>query len=461
MQDDLQRRLQDAGQEHLLAWWPRLTGPQREALAADLSDLDLDHLRQLFDRRHEVSAVPPEDRIAPIPVAKLDSSDAAARSLGEDALRRGEVAILIVAGGQGTRLGFDHPKGMFPVGPVSKKPLFQLHVEKVLALQRRYGRTLPLLVMTSPATHDETVAFFDKHACFGLPPQQVVFFCQGTMPALDLETGKLLLEEPGRLSLSPNGHGGTLLALADAGMFEALRQQGVRHIFYYQVDNPFVQVADPLFLGHHIRQQAEVSTKAIAKNGPLDKLGNLVLSEGRCTIIEYSDLPEHLARQTDEAGQLRFRVGNPAIHIFDLDFLERTASGDLRIPFHVARKTVPHLNDSGQTVHPAVENALKFEMFIFDVLPRAERWTVVETDRQTEFHPLKNATGPDSPADVQQAMSNVFGAWLEQAGVKAPRQPGGDVAVPVEISPLFALDADELRGKVGPHTRIAQATYFG
>ena len=183
--------------------------------------------------------------------------------------------------------------------------------------------------------------------------------------------------------------------------------------------------------------------------------------DGRCGIIEYSDLPESLARQTEPDGRLRFRLGNSAIHIFDLAFLQRVTTGDLRIPFHVARKKVPHLDEQGQVVQPAKENALKFEMFIFDVLPRAERWTVVETDRETEFQPLKNATGADSPESVRQAMSNLAGAWLEQAGVTVPRKANGDVAVPLEISPLFALDAEELRGKVGPQTRIAQATYFG
>jgi UDP-N-acetylglucosamine/UDP-N-acetylgalactosamine diphosphorylase len=349
---------------------------------------------------------------------------------------------------------------MFPIGPVTKKSLFQIHAEKVLALRRRYGAAIPLLVMTSPATHDDTVAFFAQHHSFGLPPSEVIFFRQGSMPALDLATGKLLMESPGQLSLSPNGHGGTLLALADAGLFDSLRKRGVRHLFYFQVDNPLVHVADPMFLGQHLQARAEVSTKAIAKNGPLDKLGNLVLVDGRCAMIEYSDLPESLARQTDDTGQLRIRIGNPAIHIFDLDFLRRAATGDLRIPFHIARKKVSHIDQHGQRVEPKTENALKFEMFIFDVLPRAERWTVIETDRQTEFHPVKNATGSDSPADVQQAMSNVFGGWLERAGVSVPRQDNGDVAVALEISPLFALEPDDLRGKVDPQTRIAQPWYF-
>jgi len=314
--------------------------------------------------------------------------------------------------------------------------------------------------MTSPATHAETQEYFAANRNFGFPREDVSFFCQGTMPALDLATGKLLLERPGRLFASPNGHGGTLTALADGGLLDQLRQRGIRHVFYFQVDNPLVKVADPVFLGHHLAARAEVSSKIVRKLGPTDKLGNLVLVNGRCTMIEYSDLPEALARQTDEHGRLRIWAGSPAIHIFDLDFLDRVTWGATRIPFHVARKKVPYLDANGVVQQPARENALKFEMFIFDVLPMAERSIVVETGRREEFEPLKNATGPDSPATVRQAMSNLAADWLEKAGVAVPRQPNGDVAAPLEISPLFALDATELASKVDRGMKIEGPTYL-
>src|SRR5262249_34738139 len=291
-----------------------------------------------------------------------------------------EVGVLLVAGGQGSRLGFEQPKGMFPIGPVSNKSLFQVHAEKVLALGRRYGRTPPFLVMTSPATDAETRQFFADRQNFGLPADGVWFFVQGTMPALDLVTGRLILEAPGRLFLSPNGHGGTLTALTESGLLDRLRRAGVRHVFYFQVDNPLVKVADPAFLGQHIAARSEASSKVIIKDGPLDKLGNLVLIDGRCSIIEYSDMPEAMARQTDGSGQLRFRAGSPAIHLFDAEFLCRVTQGATRIPYHVARKKVPFW-DGSQTVTPATENALKFELFVFDSLPLAERWLAVATTR--------------------------------------------------------------------------------
>jgi UDP-N-acetylglucosamine/UDP-N-acetylgalactosamine diphosphorylase len=460
--DDLRQRLREHGQEHVLAGWDRLSDAEREGLLQQMRGLDLGQLRRLYEQRERSFAVPPAERIAPVPVIGLDADAREARRLGEEALRRGEVAVLLVAGGQGSRLGFDHPKGLFGVGPVTGKSLFQIHAEKVLALRRRYGRPLPFLVMTSPATDAETRAFFREHHVFGLPEGEVFFFCQGTMPALDMATGRLLLEGPGRLFLSPNGHGGTLTALADGGLLDRLRRQGFRQVFYFQVDNPLVKVADPAFLGHHVQAGAEVSAKIVPKESPTDKLGNLVLVDGRLTMIEYSDLPEGLARQTDANGRLRIWAGSPAIHVFDVGFLQRVVGGGATLPFHTARKKVPCFDaGAGRTVEPAKENALKFEQFIFDVLPLADRWAVVETSRREEFMPLKNASGADSPETVRQAQSDLAADWLGRAGVRVPRRPDGSAAVPLEVSPLYALDAEELAAKVDRSLRVEGPTYLG
>jgi UDP-N-acetylglucosamine/UDP-N-acetylgalactosamine diphosphorylase len=454
---ELRERLREHGQEHVLAWWHELQPHERHALVAQVKAIDLAHLRQLYAQRDETFSHPTPEHIRPVPVTRPDERD---RQVGEEALRQGYVAALVVAGGQATRLGFDKPKGVFAVGPVSGKSLFQIHAEKVLALARRYGKSVPLLVMTSPATHDDTQAFFKENRFFGLPPGEVHFFCQGTMPALDLATGRLLMEAKGRLFTGPNGHGGTLTALAESGLLDRLKARGVRQVFYFQVDNPLVKIADPPYLGHHIAAGADVSSKVVAKLGPTDKMGNLALIDGRCSIIEYSDLPAELAQQTDEQGKLRLWAGNPAIHIFSVDFLARVTQGPLRIPFHVARKKVPHVGADGKPVEPQKENALKFEMFIFDVLPMAERWTVVETSRREEFVPLKNATGPDSPETVRQALCDLAADWLEKAGVKVPRRADGGPAAPLEVSPLYALDAEELAAKVDRSLRVSGPTYL-
>jgi UDP-N-acetylglucosamine/UDP-N-acetylgalactosamine diphosphorylase len=459
--EEVLHRLRQHGQDHVFRWWNDLSKPERAELLEQIQALDLDQLRQLYDQKDRGFELPSPERIHAAPVVRTSGRDGEARRAGEAALRRGEMAVLIVAGGQASRLGVDFPKGMFPIGPVIDKTLFQIHAEKTLAVSRRYGTSVPFLVMTSPATHNETVSFFKGNHRFGLPEDQVHFFRQGTMPALDLATGKLILDKRGRLFTSPNGHGGTLTALAESGLLKRLTEQGIRHVFYFQVDNPLVKVADPVFLGHHLQADAEVSSKVVPKESPTDKLGNLVVVDGRCVIIEYSDLPEALARKTEDQGQMYVWAGNPAIHIFRLDFLDRVTRHGGQMPFHVARKKVPFLDEAGETVQPERENALKFERFIFDVLPLADRWTAVETSRREEFVPLKNASGPDSPDAVRQAMSDVAADWLTRAGVPVPMTADGHAAVPIEISPLYALDAEELAAKVKPGLRIIEPTYLG
>jgi len=429
---DLRHRLAAHGQEHVLADWAALAPADRTALVAQLAGLDLAELDALYRRKDEPhAALPPRDRIAPVPLLPAQAS-AEEIARGEAALRAGAVAALVVAGGQGTRLGSDQPKGMFPVGPVSGATLFRVHAEKVLALSRRYGKPVPLLVMTSPATHADTEAYFRAERYFGLAEADVVFFRQGTMPAVERATGRLLLERPGKLFESPNGHGGTLTALAETGLLADLRARGVGHVFYFQVDNPLVKVCDPGFVGRHVLAGAEASSKVVAKEEPGEKVGVLTAVDGRCRIVEYSDLPAEMAAERGADGRLRFRAGSPAIHLFSVPFLGRvTARGGLA--YHLARKAVPTAGGDA--------DALKFELFVFDALPMAERWLTVETPRAEEFAPLKNATGPDSPATVRAALVALHAGWLEAAGVPTHGHA-------VEVSPLLALDAAELRAKL-------------
>ncbi|MFL5329697.1 MAG: UTP--glucose-1-phosphate uridylyltransferase [Gemmataceae bacterium] len=439
--EDLVAKLKAHNQLHVLTAWDGLDNDARAALVAQIRSLDLDLLAKLYANRDATYTLPPGEQIIPLPDILPDAPDPEAKKLGEQALARGEVAVLLVAGGQGTRLGFDHPKGMFQVGPVTGKSLFQIHAEKVLARSRRHGHVIPFLVMTSDVTHEETVAFFEEHKHFGLPATEVFFFRQGTMPALDLATGKLLMDSPGRLFLGPDGHGGTLTALASTGLLELLHGRGIQHIFYFQVDNPLVKIADPQFIGQHIRAKADVSSKAIPKDGPHDRLGNFVLIDGKLSMIEYSDLPEALANATDGKGQLRFRAGSPAIHVFDVEFLRRITAGyALGLPFHLARKKVPYWDsDTGTHVQPQKENALKFERFIFDVLPLAQRSVTVFTARNEEFAPLKNASGADSPEVVRKALSDLAADWLRRAGANVDGEG--------ELNPLTTLEPDDLRGR--------------
>ena len=401
-------------------------------------------------------------RAEPPPAFRLDTAQnpftpQQARKRAEESLRAGEFGAILVAGGQGTRLGFDHPKGMFPIGPLSGKTLFQIHVEKIVAAGRRYGVRIPLYLMTSPATHEETVAFFAAHDRFGLPEEDLIVFCQGTMPAVDAQTGRVLLAAPGRIAASPDGHGGMLAALDRSGALDDIERRGIRHLFYFQVDNPLVDICGREFVGYHLLAQSEFSTQVIAKRDPLERVGNVVQVDGRLMVIEYSDLPEEAAQRRNADGSLAIWAGSIAVHVMDTALL--AAAGRRRpsgLPFHIAEKKVAHVDAAGRRIEPAEPNAIKFERFIFDLMPSAQNAIVVEVDPARAFAPLKNASGAkaDTPESVRAQMAALHREWLRQAGATV------DDEVVVEISPLYALDAEELAAKIRPGTRITQADVF-
>ena len=456
----LAARLKDAGQDHLFRWSDELDSPARDRLAAEVGAIDLPQVAGLFRQLGGGEAAIDPAQVKPVAVDRLPRTDGerAARrhvaTVGEAMLAAGEVAVVIVAGGSGTRLGFEGPKGTYPIAPVSGKSLFQIHAEKVLALSRRHGKTIPLFIMTSPENYAATSGFFAEHHNFGLA--HVRFFVQGQMPAVDRESGQILLADKGHVALSPDGHGGTLYALAAHGAgttpscLKEMDDLGVRTLFYFQVDNPMVRIADPAFLGLHRQADAEMSFKVIEKLAPDEKVGVVVEVAGRPQVIEYSDLPSDLAELRDEAGGLQLWAGSIAVHVLERTFVERLVEGDVRLPFHRAIKKVPFVDPDGATVKPDAPNAVKFERFIFDALPLARKYAVVECDRSVEFEPLKNATGPDSPQTVRQRMSDQFADWLEAAGARVTRGADGSVPFGIEISPLYALDAGELKAKVEP-----------
>jgi UDP-N-acetylglucosamine/UDP-N-acetylgalactosamine diphosphorylase len=469
--DSLVELVERYDQRHLLRWWEELDVEARARLAAEVASIDFPQLAQLIGElvHGEEGCSPPAHEVEPIEVVRLPQTDGErvaerrAAGVGADVLASGELGVLLVAGGSGTRLGFQGPKGIFPIGPVSSASLFQIHAEKIVALSRRFGRAIPLYIMTSPDNHEETVRFFDTHERFGL--DRVRFFVQGQMPAVGRADGKVLLAAKDRVALSPDGHGGTLTALGAPGpggaqsCLDEMRELGIRTLFYFQVDNPLVRIADPTFVGLHREADAEMSFKVVERLSPDERLGVVVKASGRPQVIEYSDLSPGLAARRQPDGRLELWAGSIAVHILERSFIERLVA-EHRLPFHRATKRVAHVGETGQLFQPEQPNAVKFERFVFDALPMASRWTVVETDRSGEFEPLKNAEGPDSPATVHQRMSDQFGSWLEQAGASVPRRPDGSVPFGIEISPLFALDPAELKTKVAPGFVVERPVYL-
>jgi UDP-N-acetylglucosamine/UDP-N-acetylgalactosamine diphosphorylase len=432
------------GQGHLFNHWETRPREMKRRLLEDLESLDAELLDRLKARLGTQSQ--PMGEIAPAPYITRDRvlADEEAGRLGEKLIKERKTALLTVSGGQGTRLGILVPKGTFPVSPIRKLTLFAIFAEKIEAARRRYGVQLPWLIMTSPLNDGQTRDFFDEKEYFGLGRENVKFFTQAVLPSLTVDGG-LVLAEDGGLYQSPNGHGGVLEALARTGLMDELAGRGVEELFYFQVDNPLVNVPDPTFLGIHRRERSLVSSKVVEKAYPEERLGAVVTDGGKPAVIEYSDLAPELMTSRDGEGRLRHTQGSIAIHMLNLGFLREAVN---KLPYHLARKKVRVLIPGPGGTEIQDREAVKFEMFVFDAIPFAERALFVETDRREEFAPLKNSQGVDSIETCERGQIEKCAGWLEACGVRVPRDGEGLCARAIEISPLFAMDVEELAGKI-------------
>ena len=435
---ELRTAIEKAGQAHLLEY---ASSPH---LAEQLAAIDWDSLPGLIER-YVINKIPmtiPED-LQPAPYFPLvprnkgeEEKKVQAEALGAEILRSGKAACLTVAGGQGTRLGFDAPKGTYPIGPLSGRTLFEYFAQGIARAEEKFGAPIRWYVMTSALNRDATETFFKERNYLGLRADQVFFFTQGTMPAIGYD-GKLLLSSPDSLALSPDGHGGTLLALRKSGALEQMKKDGVEYISYFQVDNPLVPVVNPLFIGMHALEKADMSAIMLAKTNPFEKLGNFCVTGGHLEIIEYSDLPAELAESRNPDGSLRFISGSPAIHVISRAFVEKlTAAGKLELPWHRADKKIPTISDP----KPEAPNGVKLESFIFDALALAGQTLVLEGDRAEMFAPTKNPTGVDSVESCREMLIARDLRRLRAAGVTVEEN------VKIELSPRKVFDdADALQ----------------
>ena len=444
----LMEKFRTAGQGQVFAFYEGLAPEARTSLLAEAAEIDLAEIDRLVRTLVAKGSTPTVDLegLAPAPFERLPGrgGDApawkAAKEAGEAALRAGRVAAFTVAGGQGTRLGYDGPKGTFPVTPIRHHPLFRVFAEKILAAGLRYGRPLHWFIMTSHQNHAATEAFFAGNGHFGLDPARVHFFRQGRMPAVDF-SGKILLESPSAIALSPDGHGGSLRALDRSGALDLMASEGIDTLSYFQVDNPLVRCIDPAFIGWHLGRRSEMSSKMVPKSYPEEKLGHFCVQRGRLVVIEYSDLPMALQRETDPGtGALRYEAGSIAIHAIDREFIRRMARGDGGLPFHRADKKIATVDAAGSPVKPDKANGVKFELFVFDALPSARNPVVIETSRADDFSPVKNAEGVDSPATCRADQLRQFVRWLRAAGAAVPADASGLPPFGLEVSPLFGYD---------------------
>ncbi|MDR3317283.1 MAG: UDPGP type 1 family protein [Puniceicoccales bacterium] len=445
LQREIFERFEQYGQMQIFRFWEELNADERLNLCRQADQINLLHFSEivnsLIDR--EKKSLRSDTPLLPAHYISLPSDETSsyrweeAYNVGEQVLSEGRVAVFTAAGGQGTRLGFEGPKGAFAVTPVKRKSLFQIFAEKIRFAEKRYGHYIHWFIMTSDRNHNETIEFFGKNNSFGL--SNVHFIRQGLLPAVTMG-GKIMLEDKGRIAMHPDGHGGAFKAFVASGANAMLEAKGIDTISYFQVDNPLVPVIDSYFIGFHEKNRSRMSSRTILKAYPEEKVGIFCVLYGRSAVIEYSDLPIERAIERDRSGTLRFKTGNAGIHIFDRDFfslLGNEMSGR-PLPLHKAKKKIPTIDEDGKVIDPDVPNGIKFETFIFDALQFAERSIIVEGNRKEIFSPLKNSMGLDSPETCRQDQIRLFSKWLVKAGSDIPIDAKGLPPFNIEVSPLFA-----------------------
>jgi UDP-N-acetylglucosamine/UDP-N-acetylgalactosamine diphosphorylase len=469
-------RCDAAGQSHILAHLPTLASlDDRLALLRAVDDAPVEmlatYLRGALDEEERLKNFDPandggDDAIEPFAgetmsttiIADDDPTQRAvldeSRRLGMSAIADGQVAAVLLAGGQGTRLGYDGPKGMYDIGLPSRSTLFQYMAERIIKLGRLSGagpKAVPFYIMTSPLNHDATVAYFNDERSkeFGNNIIDVHFFPQGTLPALTHD-GKMMLETPTSLAVAPDGNGGIYPALVKHGILDDMKDRGIKYIHVFGVDNALVRPADPTFVGYCIREHADCGNKVVWKTSPREKVGVVASRRGGgpC-IVEYSDISPAMSERRGPDGRLVYGAGNICNHFYTLDFLMDVVVPNLGSMYHVARKKIPyHDVSTGMTVTPSSNNGIKLESFIFDVFPLSTNMAVLDVQREAEFAPVKNPPGTDSdsPDTARKLFSNVAKSWLTSAGAILTGDVNSDLC---EVGPLTSYDGEGLEGYKG------------
>lgn len=452
----LLERLKDYGQEDAFSLWDELSSDERDLLVKDIKSLDLSRIDRIIrcSLRSQGAASPtiepvPEGAVSSVDQRTLDQRERWWKT-GLKAISEGRLAVLLLSGGQGTRLGISDPKGCFNIGLPSGKSLFQIQAERILCVQRLASQSvnegsagfMPIqwYIMTSPFTDDATRKFFESHKYFGLEVDQVTFFQQGTIPCVTKD-GRFIMETPYKVAKAPDGNGGVYSALKTSKLLEDMAMRGVRYVDCYGVDNALVRVADPTFLGYFIDKGVAAAAKVVRKAYPQERVGVFVQKGrgGPLSVLEYSELDQQTASAINqETGRLRFCWSNVCLHMFTLDFLNQVANGlEKDSIYHLAEKKIPSVHGSA--------NGLKLEQFIFDAFTYAPTTALFEVVREEEFAPVKNANGSnvDTPDTARLLVLRLHSRWVVAAGGflthSVPLYATG-----VEISPLCSYAGENL-----------------
>lgn len=456
----LREKYTKAGQEQVFTFYDSLSAGEQAALFQQLSQIDPDHINKITDRALNPPKTDNDGKaptLEPLPESAtasiLDSDPKDVEgwyNSGLDIIAKGKVGVVLMAGGQGTRLGSSAPKGCFDIGLPSSKSLFQIQAERILKVQQLAAKkagadkpaVVPWYVMTSGPTRKPTEEFFEKHSFFGLDKANVQFFEQGVLPCISND-GKILLESKGKLAVAPDGNGGIYQALVVSGVLDDMRKRGVEHIHAYCVDNCLVKVSDPVFIGFSAAKDVDIATKVVRKRNATESVGLILLKNGKPDVVEYSEIDKETAEATDAKlgeGVLKFRAANIVNHYYSFRFLESIPLWAHKLPHHVARKKIPHADlESGETVKPEKPNGIKLEQFVFDVFPMLElsKFACMEVRREDEFSPLKNArgTGEDDPDTSKHDIMDQGKRWVAAAGAVVT---GEKADTGVEVSPLVS-----------------------
>lgn len=392
--------LAEKKQENLLYWYDRLDASGRAKLEEQIKQLDW----SLLDLIGSETPADQKGDLAPLGALELPEIDAHREEyaqVGLDAIRSGKVAAVLLAGGQGTRLGWDKPKGTFNIGITRPLYIFECLIHNLQEVTDLAGCPIPLFIMTSDKNNDDTIAFFEEHDYFGYGKENVHFFVQEMAPSVSF-SGELYLDAPDQLSLSPNGNGGWFTSLIKAGYLDLLREMGVEWLNAFAVDNVCQRICAPDFVGATILSGKDCGAKVASKAFPTEKLGVLCLEDGKPSIVEYYEMTDDMINLRDERGELLYRFGVILNYLFKIDSLVEIAHKHL--PVHVVEKKIPHINREGITVKPTEPNGYKFESLILDMIHMMDSCLAYEIVREREFAPVKNATGVDSVESARELL---------------------------------------------------------
>lgn len=400
--------LEENEQDNILNWIKKVNDNQKEKIAEQVLSFDFEKLKELYNKTKSTPEFEKNkiENIGYTDLSKLNEIEFKKyKTIGEQIIKKGKYAVITMAGGQGTRLGHNGPKGTFEIDSVNgKKYLFEIIIDSLKKANDKYGVIIPWYIMTSEENNKQTVEFLEEHDYFGYSKDNVMFFEQGKAPLLDIN-GKLMIDESGIIKEASDGNGSIYVSLKKDGILDDMKKRGIEWIFVGGVDNILLRIVDPILTGITISEGNLISSKSVVKKNPGERVGVFCKSNGKPMVIEYTELPENMANKYDDSGELVYGEVNILSHLYNIQALEDLSNREL--PYHIAFKKASYINDSGNVIKPEEPNSYKFEAFIFDGFAYYDNMSILRVNREEEFAPIKNAEGNDSPKTATELYNSV------------------------------------------------------